>query len=120
MNMKRLKMAVIALGICLVGAWLVAAPTTRTVTLSWDPSTDPVTFYTVYQATALTGPYLPIAQQPGTNLTLNVTPGSYTWYVTATATNFWGTFESGPSNMLTVPPPNPPAQPIRLQIKLTP
>lgn len=93
--------------------WLVLplqAALGATVTLKWDPNPagDTVTSYSVYQATG-SGGFTKIQNVLGTVTTasiLNVSPGLYRFYVTAS--NQWG--ESTPSNTVQTPGtvPTPP------------
>jgi hypothetical protein len=73
-----------------------------TVTLQWrpSPSGDEVAGYIVYQSTNVAGPFAPVAHVTGTNAFLDLAPGRYFFYVTAT--NFWT--ESPPSNTISTPP----------------
>ncbi len=89
---------------------------TGTVTLAWDanPATDQVTKYTVYHAPASTGPWTKVQDVTATTATVTgLSPGIYFFHVTAS--NVWG--ESGPSNVVSTPPPA--GTPANLKITVT-
>ncbi len=89
---------------------------TGTVTLAWDanPATDQVTKYTVYRAPAATGPWTKVQDVTATTATVTgLSPGIYFFHVTAS--NVWG--ESGPSNVVSTPPPA--GSPANLKVTVT-
>ena len=73
------------------------------VTLCWDAPPCQVDLYKVYQAPKVEGPFVFIGGTTNTSYYLDLTPGAYFWYVTAS--NYWG--ESGPSNVTNTPAPTP-------------
>lgn len=70
-------------------------------TLFWNPNpdSDGVQAYKLYQATSVIGPWTHVASTANTSLVVNLAPGQYFFFVTAS--NFWG--ESGPSNITNTP-----------------
>ncbi len=111
--MKRLILAALFL---LLACSLMAQTGTGTVTLAWDanPATDQVTKYTVYRAPAAAGPWTKVQDVTATTATVTgLSPGIYFFRVTAS--NVWA--ESGPSNVVSTPPPA--GAPANLKVTVT-
>lgn len=80
---------------------LFATPNGR-IRLQWDASTETNVTYNVYAHTNLLLPYTQwamLTNVAATYVDLDIIPGRYFFYVTAT--NFWG--ESDPSNLVSTP-----------------
>jgi len=101
MRTQRLGLVVMAILLLVSVAWA------ANITLQWDPNSaiEQITGYSVYQSLDNVT-WTKIADVTGTTHVIpGLTPGRYSWRVTAS--NAWG--ESGPSNVVSTPPGLPSA-----------